>query len=227
MSPGALPRRRSVEALDAGVPPAEAERSLRDMEWIHRRLGGRAAIRRGLLPALRDLGLPRLTLLDAGCGTGHAGADLAQALAREGVRVDLVGLDRQVSHAALAPRSRTVAGDALAIPLSDRSVDVVFSSLFLHHFADEEVAGLLRESSRVARRLVAHFDVGRHRAALLLVSALGPLVFDSRHSLADGKASVKQAFTVPEVEALARSALPGASAERVGLLGWRLLWRRP
>lgn len=227
MSPWGFPRRRQVEALDLGVEPVEAERSLRDIEWVHRRLGGRVAIRRGLLPALRGLGLPSITLLDAGCGTGHAGADLAAVLGREGVRVGLVGLDRQVSHARLAPRSRTVAGDALSLPFPDRSVDVVFSSLFVHHFSEEDAARLLRESARVARRLVAHFDVGRHRAALLVVSAVGPLVFESRLSLSDGKASVRQALTVPEVAALARRALPGASVVRAGLLGWRLLWRRP
>lgn len=227
MSRGTLSRRRSVEALDAGVPLGEAERSLRDIERVHRRFGGRQAIRRGIAPALRALGAPRITLLDVGCGNGHAGDDLSEFLSRQGLRLDPVGLDRQLAHAGLGGRSRTVAGDALRLPFPDRSVDVVFSALFLHHFSEEEVAALLTESARVARRLVAHFDIGRNRTALALVSALGPLVFESRVSLSDGKASVRQAFTLAEAAALARSALPGASVDRLGLLGWRLLWRRP
>lgn len=220
-------RRRSVEELELGIAPEEAERSLRDIEWIHRNLGGRWTIRRGLLPALAALGPGPLTLLDVGCGTGHAGDDLAAVARRRGLPVESLGIDRLLAHARLAGRGRVVVGDAFRIPLPDRSVDVVFSALFVHHFSDDELSLLLAESARVARRLVAHFDVDRHLGAWALVAAVGPLAFRSPVTLSDAKASVLQAYTPRELGAIASGVLPGARVDRVGLLGCRLLWHRP
>src|SRR5947209_8113999 len=57
-------------------------------------------------------------VLDLGCGNGA----VAMAVAAAGGRV-VVGLDAMVNP--LAPRGMVVAGDGLALPLADRSIDVV------------------------------------------------------------------------------------------------------
>ena len=49
------PRTPSDEILDGDVTPLEAEESLADIEWIHRALGGRAIVRRHLVPLLLAL----------------------------------------------------------------------------------------------------------------------------------------------------------------------------
>jgi ubiquinone/menaquinone biosynthesis C-methylase UbiE len=223
-------RVRADEILDGEIPSGEAEASLSDIEWVHRNLGGRVILRRRLLPLLETLAGPGrrpLSLLDLGCGSGHVGRDLVEAYARRGGRLTVLGCDFKLAHARLAPRGGSVAGDALRLPLRDASADVVFSTLFLHHFSSEECRRVLQESRRVARRAVIAFDLSRHRAAWALISVVGTLAFRTRISTLDGQASVLQAWTPSEISALGADVLPGASVRPAGPFVWQLLWTRP
>ncbi|MEO8587393.1 MAG: methyltransferase domain-containing protein [Acidobacteriota bacterium] len=222
-------RRPDAELLDgAGVSPSEAEASLTDIEWVHRRLGGRALVRRRLLPLLAALPARQgaLSVLDLGCGSGHVGRDLLAAAADAGLRLRVLGLDRKTSHARLAPRGTAVAADALRLPFPDRSVDVVLSTLFLHHFSPAELAALLAESRRVAAAAVVALDLSRHRLALAAIAVIGPLAFRSRLSTLDGMTSVRQAYTPGEIEGICGTALPGARLTRISRFVWELVWKR-
>lgn len=222
-------RRPEPELLDGdGVSSSEAEASLADMEWAHRRLGGRALVRRRLLPLLKALPARQgaLSVLDLGCGSGHVGRDLRAAAAESGVRIRVLGLDRKTSHARLVDRGTAVTADALRLPFQDRSVDVVLSTLFLHHFSPPEAATLLAECRRVAASAIVVLDLTRHRLALAAIGALGPIAFRSALSVADGKISVRQAYTPEEIAHVAETALPGARVARISRFVWELVWKR-
>jgi len=222
-------RRPGPELLDGdGVPPSEAEESLADIEWVHRRLGGRALVRRRLLPLLAALPARQgvLSVLDLGFGSGHVGRDLLAAAAESEVRLRVLGLDRKASHVRLVDRGTAVTADALRLPFPDRGVDVVLSTLFLHHFAPPEIAALLAESRRVAAAAVVALDLSRHRLALAAIAVIGPLAFRSRLSTLDGKTSVRQAYTPGEIAGIAEAALPGARVARVSRFVWELVWKR-
>ncbi len=214
------------EILDGDVPVGEAEDSLADIEWVHRRLGGTRTVRRAFTSLAAALPQGDLTLLDVGCGSGHVGRDVAGALASIGRGARVLGLDRKVSHARLA-RPGSLAADAFALPFTTASVDVVFSTLLVHHIAPEDLGRLLAEWARVARRAVLVLDLARNRLALAVVSVIGPLAFKSRISVLDGKASVRQAYTKSEMSDLAATALPGAIVDGIAPFTWRLLWLRP
>ena len=173
------PRAPSEELLDGTLAPEEAEASLADIERIHRLLGGRPIVRRALVPLLLAVPSARPVLLDLGSGSGHVGRALAAALARRGRGLVTVDLDRQLLHARLSAKGRSVAADALRLPLADRSVDVVSSTLFLHHLDAPSVVRLLRESARVARVAVSALDLTRHRIPLAVNAVLGLLLHRS------------------------------------------------
>ncbi len=223
-------RHRADEILDGNLPAHEEEASLSDIEWVHRNLGGRVLLARRLIPLLESLAGPErrpLSLIDLGCGSGHVGRDLVDAFARRGGALTVLGCDLKLSHARLAKRRRSAAGDALRLPVATSSVDIVFSTLLLHHFSDGECRRILLESRRVARRAVIAFDLSRHRAAWALISVVGPLAFRTPISTLDGKASVLQAWTPSEISALASDVLPGAAVRRAGPFVWQLVWTRP
>jgi hypothetical protein len=223
-------RRPEPELLDAdGVSSSEAEASLADIEWVHRWLGGRALFRRRLLPLLKSLPARQgaLSVLDLGCGSGHVGRDILAAAAEAGARVRVFGLDRKTSHARLAARGTAVVADTFRLPFGDRSVDVVLSTLFLHHFSPGEAATLLAESRRVAASAIVVLDLTRHRLALAAISVVGPVAFRSRLSVADGKTSVRQAYTSGEIAAIAAPVLPGARVAMASRFVWELVWKRP
>jgi SAM-dependent methyltransferase len=226
-----VPRRRPEPELldDDDVPAGEAEASLADIEWVHHRLGGRALVRRRVRPFFvsRSGREDVLEVLDLGCGSGHVGRDLAAAAADADARVRVFGVDRKMSHARLAARGSTLAADAFRLPFADRSVDLVLSTLFLHHFSPPEIAALLAEARRVAASAVLVLDLTRHRLALAVISMVGPVAFRSRLSVADGRTSVKQAYTPEEIAAIAAPVLPGVRVTMPSRFVWELVWKRP
>lgn len=199
-------RRRGIELLDdPSTDTALATRSLQDVARSNHWFGGANAVIAELVPVLaaaRGRSAP-LTLLDVGTGAGDI-PELARRIAdRGGVRLLTMGLEVTPALAAASrPRSGdAIAGDALALPFADRSVDIVACSQVLHHFEAADGARLLAEMNRVARVRVIVADIRRAWAAAagLWVGswALGfhPV---SRH---DGVVSVLRGFRAAELSA--------------------------
>lgn len=85
----------------------------------------------------------KATILDLGCGPGDLAIELAHRLRDSRV----VGLDLSPSmmqlasrHATTDGRLRFIVGKAEALPFSDESVDLVVSTLSLHHWTDPAAA---------------------------------------------------------------------------------------
>jgi SAM-dependent methyltransferase len=87
------------------------------------------------------------TVVDLGSGPGDLLADLAARLPR----ASIVGVEPapQMRQSASARGVRSIDGRAEGIPLPDRSVDLVVSTLSAHHWDDPVAA--LREVARVLR----------------------------------------------------------------------------
>ena len=102
-----VPRRcPEPELLDgAGVPAGEAEESLADIEWVHHRLGGRALVRRHLLPLFEALAgrEDALEVLDLECvfPPGQRREKRLEAAPDEGAAAELVVHPLDVGEARL------------------------------------------------------------------------------------------------------------------------------
>jgi hypothetical protein len=193
------------ELLDT-LPPEEARASLADLVRVNKYWGGHSTLRR-----LVDRVIPpgeEFTLLDVGAASGDMGRDLREIrpLAR------VTSLDYLESHLVGGTGTR-VAGDAFALPFAPRSFDYVFSSLFLHHFTDEQVVELLAEFGRVARKQVLVIDLWRHPVPYYFISRTRWLFGWHPVTVYDGAISVEAAFQRRELLALAgRAGLAGARA---------------
>jgi 2-polyprenyl-3-methyl-5-hydroxy-6-metoxy-1,4-benzoquinol methylase len=197
-------RIRGTEFLDnPGLDPALALRSLEDVARCNRLFGGASAVLaelRPLLVAARRQRVP-LTLLDVGTGAGDIPLRVRREGERHGVEITTIGLELNVVLAAACrPRAgEAIAGDALALPFADRSVDIVTCAQVLHHFDEREAGTLLAELHRVARMRVIVSELRRTWAAAggvwLASWALGfhPV---SRH---DGVVSVLRGFRAREL----------------------------
>ena len=190
---------------DLGTPE-EVASALRSIGAVNRLLGGNRTHTALLREVARRSGLKRLRVLEVASGRGQVVAAAAMALKREELELEVTLLDLNRSHlpadwpSQLAPPS-TLEGDALAIPLRDGSVDVVACCLFLHHLSPEQARAFLREALRVAAAAVIINDLERTSSHALL-SRLMSLIDPSRISRHDGPASVRQAYTKAELEAL-------------------------
>jgi len=98
-----------------------------------------ARVREELLARLDYVTLEPATILDVGCGTGHA----TRALKDRYPRARVIALDVSEGMLAMARRRQSwrrrfdrVCGDAMRLPLAAGSVDLVFSSLTLQWCPD-------------------------------------------------------------------------------------------
>ena len=197
----------------------EAEKSLTDLVRLNRSLGGHHVIRHLLRQVVRRD--DTFTLLDVGATSGDSGHVIHQRYPNASV----TSLDRNPSNLAAASQPKLV-GDAFALTFSGGSFDFVFSSLLLHHFA-EEVLLLLREFARVARRTVLISDVEGHILARWFLPASRWVRGWHWLTVHDGSVSVRSALTQSELLRLAhQAALQNVSvaihrpAFRISMLGW-------
>jgi 2-polyprenyl-3-methyl-5-hydroxy-6-metoxy-1,4-benzoquinol methylase len=177
----------------------DARRNLADIIRLNKTFGGHGL----LLKMLRGVARPgeAFTLLDVGAASG----DSARVIQAAYPEATIISLDLQAQNLEAAPSPKLLA-DAFQLPFRDGAVDFVFNSLFLHHFADEQVTELLRDQYRVARRALLVSDLERHVLSYWFLPATKPLFRWHWITVHDGPVSVRAAFRPRELEAVARRA---------------------
>lgn len=164
-----------------------------------------------------------LRIVDIGCG----GADVARTLLRwahrDGLTLDVVGIDTDPRAIAWAKQQeptpgltlRTI-GSAELVAAGER-FDAVISNHLLHHLRPPELLTLLHDSSQLVDRggVVLHRDIARGRLAYACFAvATAPLPSTHRRRSfirTDGLTSIRRSYTRRE---LADAAPPGWTARR-------------
>lgn len=198
------------ELLDHASPQV-ARDNLTDLVRINRFFGGHLVLRQilGQFVHRQD----SFSMLDVGAASG----DMGEVVRRRYPRATVISLDRKAVHLEKAGDPRVV-GDAFLLPFPERSFDFVFSSLFLHHFSNDQVVELFRAFKKVARRAVLAIDLERGPLAYHFIPATRWLLGWHDISMYDGPVSVSAAFKKEELLALAVQA---------GLEGARVRAHRP
>src|SRR3974390_161959 len=160
------------EILDSDLcPPSEVETSLRDLCRINRWFGGVATTRRLIERVATTTGKTHFSVLEVAAGFGEVPRTAGEQLARKGITLEILCLDRVRTHLRNEPGQCAVVADALALPFPDRCFDLVICSLFAHHLNPHELAQFTDEALRVSRCAVLINDLVRHPLHLALVYA--------------------------------------------------------
>jgi 2-polyprenyl-3-methyl-5-hydroxy-6-metoxy-1,4-benzoquinol methylase len=163
-----------------------------DLRFIHRFMDNGAMLLRRLKGAR--------SVIDIGCGDGEL---LMLVRARTGAEVQGVDLVDQ-PHAKVPVIKADATREALP------TAEVAISSMVIHHLTEEQVVDLIRNVGRSCQRFVI-LDLVRHPLPLWLYTIfLCP--FLSRVGAADGRQSIRRAFTGPEMKALVSQALAGTGS---------------
>ena len=227
-----LPQRERPELLDlhAGNLP-EVRRSLADIQRINTYLGGAAPVCRAVWDLVGDR--PSATVLDIGTGNADIPRRLAKQAQKRGVDLTLIGLDINARHLQIAreacaryPQIELLGADAFALPLANQSVDVIFSTLFLHHFRKGQIQSLLQEFTRVARVGWTMHDQIRHPLPLWFFRVARPVLARSYLTRYDAVASIYRAYTLAEMREIA-APFAGAQVEEHFPFRLSVTWKRP
>jgi 2-polyprenyl-3-methyl-5-hydroxy-6-metoxy-1,4-benzoquinol methylase len=213
------PRTDSPEMLDLGQGTlTDVRENLHEMWRINRWLGGLHALNTFVLPRLHD----QAVILDIGTGGAEIPIHLIKWAEKSGAHLQVIGLDWAARNLLIASENTAqqssitlMRANALELPLAASSVDIVLSSLFLHHFPPDDVIRLLRSAYQCARRSIVMTDLVRGWLPLLAFKLITPLFARNRLTRYDGALSIRRAYTPSELYALACEAgLPHARLYR-------------
>jgi SAM-dependent methyltransferase len=194
-----MDRCKDREIMDREDLPEELLlRIHRDLDRVQKVVGNTAA----LISALRRDSLPVRRVLDVGCGYGGVLREVRRRLG-----VEVIGVDLRPPKASAVPFP-ILRADATRDPLPE--ADVAISALVAHHLSADELIAVIQNVGRSCRRFVV-LDLVRSRLPLVLFQTfVAPFV--SHENRADGRLSIRRAYTPDEFRAVVGKALAGTGA---------------
>ncbi|MER3497335.1 MAG: SAM-dependent methyltransferase [Chitinophagaceae bacterium] len=221
------------ELLDRDdIPFEDIRRNMQELDFINRWLGGHRITLQGLKPFLSSAKKQRkFSVCEVGCGGGDNLRVIKNYAKQKKLNVELTGIDIN-PHCISFARNRPEMGEMNFICSDFRQVSfsykphVIFSSLFCHHFANEEVKNIflwMKENS-----LFGFFmnDLHRHQLAYYSIKWLTKFFSKSYLVKNDAALSVKRGFNKKELEECMQLAgLPNFQLKWKWAFRWLLVYK--
>ena len=191
------------ELLDReDIPFADIEKNMQELDVINTWLGGHAISQKGLkqLIGVRQ----RVSICEIGCGGGDNLRVLSRWCRQRGITAEVTGIDNNAHCVAVAKRrwigdnARWVCSDYREVSFSGGRPDILFSSLFCHHFTDAELADQLLWMDTNAEIGWFINDLQRHRLAYYAIRLLTAVFSGSYLVRNDAPLSVLRGFSRAE-----------------------------
>lgn len=204
-----------------GIPPADIERNMLELDIINTWLGGHAISLDGLKLVMNGrlrgssaiTGIrPPLVICEIGCGGGDNLAAISRYCSKRNIKVQLIGVDLNADCIAVAKAKRWsenvdwIIADYSTVQFENRLPDIIFSSLFCHHFTDEELIFMLTWMQRHAKMGWFINDLHRHPLAWYTIRWLTRWFSRSYLVKNDAPLSVLRGFTRKEWEKILQDA---------------------
>lgn len=195
--------------------------ALEQLRTVNQFLGGYATTMSVLAPWLRSQSSRSVRILDLGTGIGDFPEYIVRWVHQRHLPIGLevVGIDANpftVSYAQqalerrlppeLRPQIKLEVADALDLPYSEGSFDVVICAMFLHHFSEDRAVRIVRSMARVAKWGILINDLHRHPLAYYGIYSLSRLFRASPMVQHDGPISVLRGFRRGELAQIAQKA---------------------
>jgi 2-polyprenyl-3-methyl-5-hydroxy-6-metoxy-1,4-benzoquinol methylase len=201
----------TTEMMDRSQPVSkELETDLKNLEKLNRYFGSYSLVRFFLRRWLSQGKLVKL--LDLCTGFGDIPRFIVDWCRLNGIPIEITAVDLQPATLELAKRRSNaypeitfVAANVLDF-VPPTPVDLVFCSLALHHFSDQEAIRLIRQTELITRGKILFSDLERSDLGIAGIYALTTLAFREPMTRFDGRLSMLRAFSFDEMEQLAQAA---------------------
>ena len=205
-------RSNQLEIMDDFEMKGELLRKTLDqIAWINRWLGGNHVTRNGIRKLLRNVSVGReLCIIDLGCGNGDMLRLVADQMRKEKRKVRLIGIDANEFTIKCAqelsidyPEISFLKEMIPSSTFSNLEYDIVLSTLFIHHFSDIEIIDCLRQVGAKARLGVVINDLQRSRLSIVLFRLLSIFIANPMVRK-DGVTSIMRGFKKKELVAYSK-----------------------
>ena len=192
------------ELLDQDdIPFRDILRNMEELDAVNRRLGGHRITCEGLRMIINAAGTPLQKdwlICEIGCGNGNNLTVLHNWCMKNSIKADFIGVDINPNCIASADPSKTggrtkyISSDYKNVIFS-KQPDVIFSSLFCHHFTDEELISQLKWLRQHSRHGFFINDLHRHFVAYHSIKMLTTAFSKSYLVKNDAPLSVLRGFS--------------------------------
>lgn len=189
------------ELLDAeGIPFADIKKNMQELNTINRLLGGHAITLKGITAFLKP-STQTLSVCEIGCGGGDNLTAIQKFCNQKKIRVHLTGIDLKKECIDFAverntsPEATWIWSDYRLVHFKKNKPDIIFSSLFCHHFTKPELVQMLLWMKDNCTLGFFINDLHRHPLAYYSIKWITHLFSGSPLVKNDAPLSVARAFT--------------------------------
>jgi len=187
------------ELLDQeNIPFSDIAQTMRELNTINTWLGGHAITIKGFKELLKDK--KEITVCEIGCGGGDNLVAIVKYCQQMNIKIHCIGIDYNKECIAFAKENNYLKDNTKFI-YSDYSKvyfenhpDIIFSSLFCHHFTDEELIFQLKWMQENSSTGFFINDLQRHWLAWYSIRSLTHLFSKSYLVKNDASLSVERGF---------------------------------
>ncbi|WP_445731305.1 methyltransferase domain-containing protein [Mariniflexile sp.] len=201
-------RTDAVELMDDfSINGAILHDTLDTLANINKWLGGNKVTLGGLKKVLKNHPKKEpLTIIDLGCGGGDILRKVAEFGKNEGYTFRLIGIDANKNAMVYArqlsknyPEISFMDCDIFSEAFESLHYDVVLSTLFLHHFKEDQIIDILSIAKKKAKLGIVVNDLHRHPLAYYLFKSIC-LTIKNNMIIEDGLTSILRGFKRNELE---------------------------
>jgi SAM-dependent methyltransferase len=167
-------RSNQKEILDQkNIPFADIALNMKELDWINSHLGGHSITIAGFRKLIKDKN--SISVCEIGCGGGDNLNVLYKFCIKKKIRGSFIGIDINEQCVAIAREKSVIenpefiVADYRKVNFENERPDIIFSSLFCHHFSDDELEKMMQwmhENSKIGffvndlhRHPVAHYFI--------------------------------------------------------------------
>ena len=196
------------ELLDSkDIPFKDIARNMRELDFINTHLGGHSITISGLKKILQSVPSlqKELSICEIGCGGGDNLRIIIDWCSKRNIKVRTIGIDINPDCIAYAKSLSThqhaewIASDYKLVSFRDRP-DIIFNSLFCHHFDDEQMIDILKWMQVQSNIGFFINDLHRHVIAYYSIKTLTTVFSKSYLVKNDAPLSVRRGFRKSEIE---------------------------
>lgn len=225
-------RSDQVEIMDDNqFQGKEMQDLLADLNFINTWLGGDSVTIKGLRTLLKKYpNLKEITVVDIGCGDGSTLRLCTDYARKNDIKLKGIGIDfndyildeaiaKSRSYSNLTFQNTDVFQNSDKIP----SCDIVVCSLFLHHFTNEDIEGLLTHLIHKTKIGLVVNDLHRSGVAFNLFKLINLLFLKTKTAAHDGLVSINKGFRKQELITLSQK-IPIQKSTVSWQWAFRYLW---
>jgi len=183
------------------IPFEDIKRNMQELDFINTKLGGHDITLDGIVTLIKDQihFNSMLNIVEIGCGGGDNLRAIRNWAERIHFPVQLKGIDINPECIAYAKQQKRNRGIEFITSdyknlLFDQKADIIFSSLFCHHFTEEELVFMLKWMRQNSHLGFFINDLHRHWLAYYSIKLLTKLFSKSYLVKNDAPLSVQRGF---------------------------------